>query len=178
MVAASGITGPSAFFGFVRERWHRDVESFRFVRADGGVATGAGDDGDARSGVASAHGHGLRGLQQFVGIVDPHRARLADQCFQYARVAGDRAGVCCGSGRTERTSSGLEHHDADVTLRALGECIGELLSVAFGFEVERDGANTILMSQRMDVVGGIQHGLVAARHDGVEAQRTPACRSR
>ena len=89
-------------------------------------------------------------------------------------VAGDRAGVGRGRGRPDGRRPRLEHRDADAAVRAAGERLAEARRVAVVLEVERDRAHALVLGEEREQVAGVEHGLVAARDDRVEAQ--PAAR--
>ena len=65
---------------------------------------------------------------------------------------------------------GLEHRHADAALDAAGERLAQARRVAVVLDVQRDRAHALVLGEEREQVAGVEHGLVAARDDRVQAQ--------
>jgi hypothetical protein len=105
-----------------------------------------------------------------VGVVRPGGAALLEERAEDALVARDGARVRLGGGGARGGRAGLEHRDAHAGARAALERGAPALAVAVVLDVERDAADAVALGDRGDEAGGVGRGLVAARHDRVQAE--------
>ena len=171
-----------ALGGGRRERRQCKPEPLALVRGERGVAARAGEDGEpaararsvARARAARArHRQALRQLEQVVNVGRPCCAGLLDKRPEDSLVAGYRARVGRRGGGSGRRRSDLQHGHAHAALGTHGERLAERRPVAVPLEVERDRADALLLSERGDPVGRIEHHGVAARDHRVEPEPTP-----
>ena len=87
------------------------------------------------------------------------------------------AGECARMGSSGSGSGGrrpdLQHRDADSTLDAAGEGLGEFWTVAVRFEEHHDRSHPVALAEREQPVGGIQDRAVSRRDDRVVADPAP-----
>ncbi len=134
-----------------------------------GVARGAGAGRAPRS----RHRQRLGQLEQIVHVGRPRAARLLDQRPEDPLVARQRARVRRRRARARGRRAHLEHRDADLALRGPRERAREPRAVAVGLEEERDGADLLVLDERLEQRRRVEHGLVAHGRDRVEAQAAP-----
>ena len=171
-VAASGSSGPSRSTVAASSAGDRQAAPARLVRGQPGVPARAGEDPEpaAPGPRAPRDGEHLGQLEQVVHVLRPRGARLLDQRPEHALVAGQRARVRGRRRRTRRRRADLQHRHADVPLGRPRQRGGQPLAVAVGLEEQRHGAHVLLLDQRLEQRGRVEHGLVADRGDGVEPQ--------
>jgi hypothetical protein len=108
-----------------------------------------------------------------VHVVRPGAAGLLDESPKRRVVAGHRTGVRGRGARPRRRGAHLEHGDRNAGISAARQRLAQARAVAVGLQEQRDRAHAVALGQRRQPVAGVDHGLVAARDDGVQPQSAP-----
>ena len=162
-----------------RQRRQRQAQPLRLVGALGRVAARAGHDrqarrarGRGRRGVPARHRQRLGQLQQLVHVGRPDRAGLLDQAAEHPLIAGQRAAVGAGGRRARRGAPDLQHDHRHRDVRAGRQPVAQPRA-AVVLQIQRDRADVAGRGQPRQVVGGVEHRLVARRDHRVEPQAPP-----
>ena len=106
-------------------------------------------------------------------VVCPGSARLVDQCPEHSLIAGQRSAVCGGRTGTGNRASDLVDDDRDAGVAARRDPVAQA-GAAVVLQVHGDRPDALVAGQRIQIVGCMQHCLVAAGDHGVEPQSTAA----
>ncbi len=106
-------------------------------------------------------------------VLGPRAARLLDERAEHPLIAGQRARVRGRGSRPGLRRADLQDRHADVALRSAGEGARKAGAVAVGLEEQRDGADVVVLDERVQERAGVEHRLVADGRDRVPAQSAP-----
>ena len=120
-------------------------------------------------GRAASHRQRLGHLEQLVRVGCPDAAGLLDQGAEDPLITGQRGAVGSGRPCAGGRAADLQDRHRHAGLRAGGQPLAQARP-AVVLEIERDRADPVLVREERQVVGGAEHGLVAAGDHRVEAQ--------